>query len=194
MAIDVGDFPDGVRAYPVVSAKFIGKFRQPLCASLVKFAASLADPPDFEFARWVVTFEKISANGVRQQKCSGMSSALKAFFESGMKDDGVIKNGRPADAAFGKGVGVGMKAHGRNLGALKPDREERVGRFEMKDCGARGRAGAQHVFERGVEGYRLIDEEKLDAAAAKGIGIARYQLPMMLFAAKAQDGHARMTI
>src|SRR5258708_11518415 len=140
MGIDVGDFFDGVRAGPVVGVKFLRKFRQPLSAGLVKFAASLADPANVEFTRWVVALEKISANGVRQQKRSGMSSTLKAFFKSGMKDGGVIKNGRPADAAFGKGIRVGMKAHGRNLGVFKPDWEERVRRFEMKDRGGRGRA------------------------------------------------------
>src|SRR5260370_32024841 len=115
--------------------KFLGEFRQPFGASLVKLAAGLADPANFEFPLLVDTLEKVFANRVGQQKCSGMPLALKAFFVTGMKDGGVIKYGRPVDAALGKGVCIGMKTHGRNYRAFKPDWEERVCRLEMKDCG-----------------------------------------------------------
>src|SRR5882762_757045 len=63
----------------------------------------------------------------------------------------------------------------------------------VKDGGRRGRAGTQHILERRVERNRIMYAEKLNAAAAEGSGIARYQLPVMLFAAKAQDSHAGVT-
>jgi hypothetical protein len=63
----------------------------------------------------------------------------------------------------------------------------------MKDRGRGGGAGTQHLFERGVERNRIIHAEKINAAAAEGFGITRYQLRMMLFAAKAQNAQAATT-
>src|SRR6266478_4205248 len=165
--------------------KFPREFRQHFGASLVKFAAGLTDPGNFKFATWVDAFEKVFANRVRQQKRPRMPRTHKAFFVSGMKDGGVIKYGRPVDAAFGKSVCIGMKTHCRNFRVFKPDWEERVGRFEMKDGGRSSGAGTQHILKRRVKWNRVIHAEKLNAATAEGVGIAWYQFPVMLLTAKA---------
>jgi hypothetical protein len=152
----------------------------------------LAHPTNFELPRRFDAQEEVFANRVRQQEGSGMSRALEAFFVTGMENRSVIKYGGPADTAFSKSVGIGMKTHCRNFGALKPDGKKRVRRLEMKDCGRRIRTSTQHVFERGVERNRIIHAKKIDTTMAERIRVPRYQLPMMLFAAEAKDSHAGM--
>ncbi len=97
------------------------------------------------------------------------------------------------DPSLGKRIRIRVKAHGRDLGVFEANREKRMRRLEMKNCRRNFRAGAQHIFKRSVERNRIIYAEKLNAAAAERIRVARDQLPVMFFAAEAEDGHARTT-
>src|SRR5258708_33817381 len=64
----------------------------------------------------------------------------------------------------------------------------------MENCGRLVRASTQYVVQRSIKRDGSIHTEKLDSAAPKRVGVGRYQLPLMLFAAKAQDRHARTII
>src|SRR5579859_738876 len=121
-----------------------------------------------------------------------MPGASKPLLVPGMKDCRMIEHRRPADPPFGKGVSIGMKAQGGNFRALQADWKQRMRRFEMKNCRRRIRTPAKHIVKRGIERNRILGTEKLDAAPAKRFRVTWNQLPMMLFAAEAEDGHAVM--
>src|SRR5437660_7608448 len=81
--------------------------------------AGLADPANVEFACPFSALEKRPPNSVRQQKSSWMPGAGKPLPITRMKDHRVIKYGGPANAAVGKSIGVGMKAHCRDFRTFK---------------------------------------------------------------------------
>src|SRR5258707_3321685 len=64
----------------------------------------------------------------------------------------------------------------------------------MENCGRLVRASTQYVVQRSIKRDGSIQAEKLDSAEPNRVGVGRYQLPLMLFAAKAQDRHARTII
>src|SRR5262245_50340622 len=66
-----------------------------------------------------------------------------------------------------------------------------MGRLKMKNRRWCRAARSQNFIERSVRRNRVVHAHKIDAAPAKGIRIAGYQLPVVLFAAKAKNGHAQ---
>src|SRR5258707_808602 len=64
----------------------------------------------------------------------------------------------------------------------------------MENRGRLLRASTQYVVQRSIKRDGSIHTEKLDSATSKRVGVGWYQLPLMLFAAKAQDRHARTII
>lgn len=190
-AIDVGDFPHCVRARPLVGAKFFGEFGEPVCAGLIKGAGGLADPANFEFVLGWRASEEFAADCMREQKCAGMASGGKFFGVAGMEDCGVVEEHGPADTAIGGGVDIGMKAQGGYGRFFEPDGKKRVGGLEVEDGGGWIRAGAEDLVERSVKRDRIVGAEEFDIATAEGFGITGNELPVMFFAAKAKNGHAR---
>src|SRR5579862_1406513 len=120
-----------------------------------------------------------------------MTGSGKLFNVTRVKDRGVIKDHGPANAPLRKSVGIGMKTDGGNLRFFEVSGEERMRRLEMKNSRSGIRAGSQDFIERSVEGNGIADTEKLDATAAKRVCISGNQFPVMFFAAKAKNGHAR---
>src|SRR5262249_34958220 len=45
------------------------------------------------------------------------------------------------------------------------------------------------LFDRRVEGQGIVHADEIDALPPESFGVARYQLPVMLFAAKAENRH-----
>jgi hypothetical protein len=82
-----------------------------------------------------------------------------------------------------------VKTHRRYFASFKTDWKKRMTRFEMKD-GPRSHSAASHdFFDRRVKRKRVFHANEIDTAPPERFGIARYQLPVMLFAAKAKNGH-----
>src|SRR2546429_291602 len=64
----------------------------------------------------------------------------------------------------------------------------------MENCRRLARASTQYLVQRSIKRDGAIHAEKLDSAAPKRFGVAGYQLPVMLFAAKAENRHAQTII
>src|SRR5882762_3478411 len=64
----------------------------------------------------------------------------------------------------------------------------------MENRGRLVGASTQDVVQRSIKRDGVIHTEKLDSATPKRFGIAGYQLPVMLFAAKAENRHAQTII
>src|SRR5262245_38173472 len=66
-------------------------------------------------------------------------------------------------------------------------------RFKMKNRRRVRSTAFHHFVQRCVPGNAVLDVRKVDSAPPKCFGVAGYQLPMMLFAAKAENCHAHAT-